>query len=440
MVKVVFANGDEEYTEKDGIDALRWAAETSSGLVGITIYGLTIKHQGVFHQFNGVRFVECTFVDTGFGLCNFTGCTLERCNIANDELNESWIHSPGIGLIDCKFIRGDSKRVKEKLKTNEEIAHELKVKSVENIANKRYVKLTFECDFCHKEYQTIQHRNSVKSILQKVPNCNDKFVCNDCYNIYDLRTKEYGNRTYGYHGHLSFYKTPMDSTNTAILGLEMEFEGDFKAWKELQDAHKGALHYGYDSSVKGQNELSWDCGSYSWWKYLAPLKEVCAALRAGGGHAGDTAGIHIHVSRPDVRVGSITTKINEACHAGVWRTIMDSVSLRTNREKYDRYANLSIDCGEHHAGISYNGHDTCEFRIFASTTDYKLILKRLRFCKEVFNLFADNPDKPKTELFDLLEPNTVQFILQCGKIQLDKGFITRTAYQTMCNALQKEPK
>lgn len=434
MVKFIYQDGSEEITDRDGLNALRWAAQLHTGLVGIKVFGLTIKSEGVYHCFRDVEFINCTFIDVGFKLCEFHNVTLRDCKISNDELNNQWIDKVTV------VGRKNARAIKETYKTNEQIAKESKAKKVESIENRRYVRVTFECDFCHREYQSIQHRNMVSNPLKSVPNTRDRFVCDDCYEHYDLRTKIMGNRTYGYHGPLSFYKTPMDSRNTAILGLEMEFEGDFRAWKELQDAHKGCLHYGYDTSVIGQNELSWDCGSYSWWKYLSPLKDVCAALRKGGGHAGDSAGIHIHVSRQDTNVERVVEAINQACRTGVWRTIMDSVSLRNDKEKYERYSNLSEDKSQHHAGISHNEHNTCEFRIFASSTDADLILKRLRFCKEIYNLFADNSDKPKTELIPMIEDNTVKFILKCAKIQLDKGFITPTAYHMMVNALTKGAK
>lgn len=434
MVKFIWPDGQEETTETQGLDALRWAAQRNTGLGGLKVYGLKVEHEGVYHNFKDIEFIDCEFVDVGFGFCTFDNVVLRGCKISDDELNHEWLDK--VTIIDEKRVRGQ----KETYKDNSTIKRESKATKVESIENRRYVRVTFECDFCHRSYRSIQHRNRVENPLKDVPNCSDKRVCDDCYEHYELRTKILGNRTYGYHGNLSFYKTPMDSRDTAILGLEMEFEGDFKAWKELQDAHKGCLHYGYDTSVVGQNELSWDCGSYSWWKYLSPLKDVCAALRKGGGHAGDSAGIHIHVSRPDTNVSNVTDAINQACRSGVWRTIMDSVSLRTDRSRYDRYANLTVQKEEHHAGISWNEHNTCEFRIFASSTDSDLILKRLRFCKEIYNLFADNLDKPKTELLPMIEDNTVKFILKCAKIQLDKGFIQRAAYTMMANALTKGVK
>ena len=205
----------------------------------------------------------------------------------------------------------------------------------------------------------------------------------------------------------------------------MEFEGDFYAWKELQDAHKGYLHYGYDSSVVGQNELSWDCGSYSWWKYIAPLKDVCETLKKGGGHAGDSAGIHIHASIPDMRMRDLAHKINRACRAGKWNALMKAVSLRNNVERFDRYANLQVEETEHHAGISYNGHGTVEFRIFNSSVNYQLILRMLKFVKETVVIFTNSRKKP------IYSPEVKAFIQNSAKIQLDKGFITEEEYKTV---------
>lgn len=398
----------------DGVAALLWAATNiHEDLSHFIISGLTLEDTGFFHVFRYTTFSKCKFKNAHLGLCRFASCTFADCEILGDV---SWTNASGVTIRpSCKV-----EKIEVKLPTNEEITQKING-HVYSLPNKEFVKIKVTCDFCHKDFYQIMHRGNIRKFLRPVPNC-DKQVCESCYKFYDISHKEQGNRTYGYRGPVSFFRTPMDKRNTAILGLEMEFEGDFYGWKELQDAHQGNLHFGYDSSVRGENELSWDCGSYSWWKYLAPLKNVCDVLKKFGGAEGDTAGIHIHVSRPDICIESVTQTLNTYCRDGVFNILMRAVSLRNNLERFNMYANLSANAGQHHAAISYNSHGTCEFRVFNSSLDHKLILRHLKFCKELFNQVAEGT--PKESILRAFSKETKKHILECAEIQAQKGFIT----------------
>lgn len=398
----------------DGVEALTWAATNiHEDLSHFLIIGLTLEDTGFFHEFRYTTFSMCKFKNAHLGLCKFEGCAFTNCEITGDV---SWINASGVTIKPSCEVE----KVEVKLPTNEEIAKKING-HVYSLPNKEFVKVKVTCDFCHKDFYQIMHRGNIRKFLRPVPNC-DKQVCESCYKFYDISHKEQGNRTYGYRGPLSFFRTPMDKRNTAILGLEMEFEGDFYGWKELQDAHQGNLHFGYDSSVRGENELSWDCGSYSWWKYLAPLKSVCDVLKKFGGVDGDTAGIHIHVSRPDVNIESVTQTLNTYCQGGVFNILMRAVSLRSNLERFNMYANLSANMRQHHAAISYNSHGTCEFRVFNSSLDNKLILRHLKFCKELFNQVAEGT--PKESILRAFSKETKKHILECAEKQAQNGFIT----------------
>lgn len=408
-----------KFTRKSG-DELILEIYNVSDWRNITISDMVFENvtqMYVVSVFN-VDFVNCEFKN-----CDFTNIYFANCKMSKCKFTEGTDFSGKLG------IEIDNVKKKPILKpTNAEIEETYHCKVIA-LPNKSFVKVKWTCDFCHKEWYEIYRRDRIEMKLHEVPNCG-KLVCGDCNEIYRLREKFQGNRSYGYHGTIHKYRTPIDTDNTAIVGLEMEFEGDFYGWKELQDAHQGNLHYGYDSSVRGQNELSWDCGSYSWWKYLAPLKEVCEVLRKFGGSAGDTAGIHIHVSRPDKNMSKVTEKINTFGRDGAGRALFEAISLRNNRERFDMYSNLSCEMSAHHAGISYNSYGTCEFRLFNSSLDHKLILKHIKFCKEVFNAFADC--KP---IWKSLSKETITHIKECAKVQLDKGFITASQYDLLMEKL-----
>lgn len=373
--------------------------------------------------FKDVTFDHCEFQKNCFAFCRFENVKFVDCVFSSAE---KWTGQQGI------TIYNGGKVVRKDYIENAKIASIVKGKVI-SLPNDKYVKVICTCDFCHKTFSRIQPRAYPEFFMKPVPNC-DKIVCDKCYSDYSLYSKADGHRTYGYRGSLSFYRTPMDKKNTAILGLEMEFEGDFTGWKELEDAHKGTLHYGYDNSVRGKNELSWDCGSYSWWKYLSPLKETCKALKAGGAEEGPTAGIHIHVSRPDVNNAEIAMKINEdARTSDSLRVAMIAVSLRKNLAKMRVYADFYTDYDEHHAAISASRHDTVEFRIFASSLDPNIILKRLLLCKTWFNLAASGAREK--DLLTRLPQHLKQFILSCAKEQLKDEIITDSDMELLTTTL-----
>lgn len=410
MVQVRRLDGTPLSYSSDGWRLLADIANEHGMLRDVVIEDASFSAFGLAETLiKNVRFVNCTLTDINlqsvgtFENVSFVGCIIKGA--------DAWTKRSGITISDCKINIPP---------TNEELEKIVGGK-IFSLPNKDYVKVECMCDFCHNKFYEVMARANPHKMLKEVPQ-SDRRVCDQCYKNYDLRSKIPGQRTYGYHGSLSFYKTPMDRRDTEILGLEMEFEGNFFGWKELQDAHRGHLHYGYDSSVKGQNELSWDCGSYSYWKYLAPLKDVCEAVKNGGGSPGDTAGIHIHVSTPDTDVLMITHTINNLCRTGVFKTMMEAVSLRNDRARFDTYANLGVNEREHHAGISYNGHGTCEFRVFNSCLDDKTIMHHLKFCKELYHMVKTAT--PKNRILDSFSKETKRHIITCAKIQAKKGFIT----------------
>ena len=431
-VRIQFSNGDKEIAVPDtcvtGFEILKYVIDNREESVEDTnkhtlnyaiIDGITFGAETYICDFKAVEFNNCVFDNARFQYSKFYGCKGKGNTFHYEEdADISWIARAGL-----KGKTVTKKAPPILTPTNEQIAERYGV-TVTALPNKSFVKIKWTCAFCHRDFTAIARRDRVEKVLtnrKDVPNCAKK-VCEQCFNTYRLSEKFYGHRHYGYSGAVAKHTTDMDAKNTVLIGLEMEFEGDFTGWKELEDAHKGQLHYGYDSSVIGQNELSWDCGSYSWWKYLAPLKNVCDVLKKFGGAEGDTAGIHIHVSRPDINVESVTQTLNTYCCGGVFNILMRAVPLRNNLERFNMYANLGANASHHHAAISYNSHGTCEFRVFNSSLDNKLILRHMKFCKELFNQVAEGT--PKDSILRAFSKETKKHILDCAETQAQKGFIT----------------
>lgn len=325
------------------------------------------------------------------------------------------------------------------------------------ISNDKYEKQVETCAYCGATIITIVRKGASKLSTQPVPNDPERRrICKRCADTTQLTVGGYG-----FTSRPSRFTTPMDACNTVILGLEQEFEGYFYGWLELQRAHMGKLHYGYDSSIaldpvtettsqrdpnNGKNELSWDCGSYSWWKYASPLKTVCEVVKKYGGHVGASAGVHIHASFNGLRgeqIESIARRSFELLQSREdIKNLMLIVSGRS-RERLDRWAYMDMthpDSREtaenggvrkakytdHHSCISYNRAGTVEFRCFSASLDHREILKRMKFVKEYVTLIR-NKCRPD-DFIKSFSAGTKKFIAECQEAQLQAGNVTREQF------------
>lgn len=320
------------------------------------------------------------------------------------------------------------------------------------ISNEKYEKQVETCAYCGATTVTIVKKGTQRLTHDYIPNDPQRrLVCKSCQ-----RTTQMSVGGYGFDRRPSRFVTPMDAKNTVILGLEQEFEGYFFGWLELQRAHKGMLKYGYDSSIalkekkdyhsndpnNGKNELSWDCGSYSWWKYASPLKDVCSVIKKYGGEEGASAGVHIHASflqMSDEQTKFLARRCFELLQSREdIKNLMLIVSGRT-RERLDRWAfmeNVHPESAEashnggvrpakytdHHSCISYNQAGTVEFRCFSACLDHKRVLKRMKFVKEYVTL-VKNKVHPN-DFIKSFSAGTKLFIKQEQEAQLKAGNIT----------------
>jgi hypothetical protein len=318
---------------------------------------------------------------------------------------------------------------------------------ITKIPNSNYVKTVATCSFCGEEHESLQYINHLYNPFKIVPVSSDKRVCEKCFMTYALHEKDWDHRTgsninrqYGFKGEFRKHVTPMDKVNTLILGLEMEFEGEFGAWKELQDAHKGNAYFGYDNSVVGGNELSWNCGSYSWWKHLSGLSKTCKVLRDFGAKEGPSAGVHIHISHPLMDNMILARGILQLAKKNKdIRTLFEVVSLRKNRERFNKYCAWSNPDNDHHYAITGGraGYTT-EFRIFSCSLDENLLLTRLKFVKEFYEQFIlkTSPD----HILAGFSRAVTNMIIQCGKEQVKDGFVSESDFQRILQKLNVPSK
>lgn len=321
-----------------------------------------------------------------------------------------------------------------------------------NLSNQNFEKQVETCAYCGCQIVTIVRKGSENLQTRKVPNDpQNRRVCKNCAGNTQMSIG-----SYGFSRHPSRFMTPMDKKNTVILGLEQEFEGYFYGWLELQLAHQGKLHYGYDSSIaldpttehtdrsspyNGKNELSWDCGSYSWWKYASPLKPVCEVVKKYGGHIGASAGVHIHASFAQLSSDQMQSLARRSFELLQSRKDIQNLMLIVSgrsRERLDRWAytdNVHQESREaseyggvrkarytdHHSCISFNRAGTVEFRCFSASLDHKEILKRMKFVKEYVTMVRNkvHPD----DFIKSFSVGTKKFIAECQEQQIRNGNI-----------------
>ena len=324
------------------------------------------------------------------------------------------------------------------------------------VSNEKYEKQVETCAYCGATTVTIVKKGTQKLTSVKIPNDPlGRRICRKC-----KESTQMSIGSYGFSRRPSRFVTPMDSKNTVILGLEQEFEGYFYGWLELQRAHQDKLHYGYDSSIaldprteytaddpnNGKNELSWDCGSYSWWKYASPLREVCNTVKRYGGHTGASAGVHIHASflnATQEQISSIARRCFELVKTRQdIKNLMLVVSGRS-LERLQRWAYLDkvhpesreamenggvrdADYTDHHSCISFNRAGTIEFRCFSASLEPKEILRRMKFVKEYVTLVKNkvHPD----EFIKSFSLGTKKFIELCQKQQYEANNITKEQF------------
>lgn len=304
---------------------------------------------------------------------------------------------------------------------------------ITELPNQRFVKVTTKCFFCGKETKYIIPVMQAKTdpSFSFLPNSKtSEVVCMKCQENNQLSIG-----SYGYSGTQKQYVTPMDKKTTIILGLEQEFEGFFSGWKEINKYIHSYFSYGYDGSINvntennlyaanqcnnGKNEISWCCGSYSWWKYLSPLREVNSIIENNGGNTGKSAGMHIHASIKDSSkdISSVayqclytTTKSEQL--KNLWLIVSGR-----SQEAINKWASLTVvyetgkpvEVTDHHCGISLSRHRTIEFRFFSSCLNSKIILRRMKLVKEYLELVLEG--KPADKIINSFTDSTKLFIKQ----------------------------
>jgi len=203
---------------------------------------------------------------------------------------------------------------------------------------------------------------------------------------------------------LEDYKDWRDTKGTQRYpeyGVELEIESDeampTAIRQEIKDMGGKLIHdVGCDGSVRGGTEIRFNHPALSGWKYkeieniLAFCKDKGATTKYG------TAGMHIHISRPDVK------KVVDNFRKNL--TTMQAILYPINCRKLKTY-----DGKDMYFGVNDNifrdqtgEFGTLEIRAWNSTLDPKLFMARIKFCKTFTNWLAKTKEVSVSSFFDFM--------------------------------------
>ena len=171
-------------------------------------------------------------------------------------------------------------------------------------------------------------------------------------------------------------------------GVELEVESaeDMSVENKRLIADKGGKliqDVGYDGSVRGTTEIRFNHPRLSGWKYkdVSELLNYCKEL--GGTNEFGSAGMHIHISRKDIK--AIIKKF--ADNLNTMQEILYPINCRKLKKADGDLMYYGVNGNIYHNQADSFG--TLEIRAWNSTLDPKLFLARIKFCKTLTNWLAE---------------------------------------------------
>ena len=167
---------------------------------------------------------------------------------------------------------------------------------------------------------------------------------------------------------------------TPEYGVELEIESDKNMPSEIRnliyETNKTLIdNVGSDSSVRGGTEIRFKHPQMKGWKYkdIAKILKVCRDNGATNKYG--TAGMHIHISRPDIRV--VVNRFIE--NLDTMQHILYPINCRELTKATGAKMNYGVGSNIYRDQVSSFG--TLEIRAWNSTLDPHLFLARIKFCK-----------------------------------------------------------
>lgn len=184
-------------------------------------------------------------------------------------------------------------------------------------------------------------------------------------------------------------------------GVELELESDVSmsmdSKKEIRDfGGKLIQDVGGDPSVKGGTEIRFNHPAMSGWKYRDVSKLLKFCKTKGALTKYGTAGMHIHISRPDIETVVKNFKSNLSA--------MQDILYPINCRKQKLYDGREMYFGVHDNIYRDQLHDfgTLEIRAWNATLNPKLFMARIKFCKTFTEWLAKTKVVSVESFFDFM--------------------------------------
>ena len=191
---------------------------------------------------------------------------------------------------------------------------------------------------------------------------------------------------------------------TPEYGVELELESDSfmstDTKNEIASFNTKLIHdVGNDPSVKNGCEIRFNHPAMSGWKYkdISSILKFCkdkGALTDSG-----TAGMHIHISRKDIK--PIVAKFRN--NIRVMQDILYPINCRELTTKDGSLIHYGV--GDNIFHDQTNGFGTLEIRAWNATLDPKMFLARIKFCKTFTDWLASTTDICVESFFNFMDVN-----------------------------------
>lgn len=238
-----------------------------------------------------------------------------------------------------------------------------------------------KCEICGRTVKKILLKNKEYNNNDFFKTQDGNYICKQCEREYRV-IDNYSERGYGYKYNTNPKTTAMDTISTPTFGVEIEVAGNLKNIGKIEKLTypTSECSIGYDTSVEGaQFELSYAPGTYYWYLHESKLQAVCNLIKKDKwAKDSETIGTHIHVGNIDAKYIIKCIQIESIINSWFWK-ILKAVGERD----FNKYCENSFT-GDHHDAISYSHRwRTLEFRFFKGTYDFKTIMDRMRFLRQL---------------------------------------------------------
>lgn len=192
---------------------------------------------------------------------------------------------------------------------------------------------------------------------------------------------------------------------TVQFGVELELESDktisSDEKRNLAAKYKDLIQdIGSDCSVVGGTEVRFNHPSFRGWKLNTVKKFLDDAKEMGLKSEYGTAGMHIHISHP--QISKVCVKFKEKLN--IMQSILYPINSRTIKCGKDGTAETSYGINDNIYHDQRTSFGTLEIRAWKATTDPQIFMRRIRIAKAIVEFLLTDIDVTAENFFKWLKP------------------------------------